>query len=121
MGDLSLECWVYGEDPSRTFFVDISTTQRVAGLKKAIKNEKPVSFQSVDPDALDLYHFSPSGGDTLDQQLKKWSLVGQTCLDTGAKLSGLGLTKDSVIIITVPSAGVCSLCHATSLLTKDIP
>ena len=118
MGDLSLECWVYGEDASRTFFFDIPTTQSVAGLKEVIKQKNPVSFQDVDPRTLDLYLFSPSSG---DQQLPEWSLVGEQRLMLRTKLSALGLTKDSVIIITVPSAGVCSLCHATSLLTKDIP
>ncbi|KIK78612.1 hypothetical protein PAXRUDRAFT_16777 [Paxillus rubicundulus Ve08.2h10] len=72
-GILELECWVHGDDVQRTFFVEISSTNTVAALKKAIKNEKPVKFRDVDADALDLYPFPlPDDDKHLEDALNQW-------------------------------------------------
>ncbi|KAF9513103.1 hypothetical protein BS47DRAFT_988844 [Hydnum rufescens UP504] len=54
---LKLNCWVYGESPNRIFPVKIPTTETVATLKKAIKEEKQ-AFQTHGADTLTLWQVS---------------------------------------------------------------
>ena len=54
---LSLNCWVFGDEVpvNRIFPVEIADTENVSILKDAIKAQKPVAFQHVPADALDLW------------------------------------------------------------------
>ena len=52
---LCLNCWVIGDKANRVFTVEIADTKNVSALKYAIKEKKPVAFQHVDADAIDLW------------------------------------------------------------------
>ena len=60
-GQLCLNCWIVNDGTGSIFPVDIAGTKTVGHLKKAIKAEKPVAFQHVDPDALVLWKVSVHG------------------------------------------------------------
>jgi Crinkler effector protein N-terminal domain len=49
---LQFNCWVLGEDPSHIFTIEIEHTKTASVLRKAIKDEKKITFQHVDADAL---------------------------------------------------------------------
>ena len=48
---LKLNCWVDGS----VFTVKIAREENVSALKKAIKEEKPHTFQHVEADTLDIW------------------------------------------------------------------
>jgi hypothetical protein len=52
---LNLNCWIVGDDPRRTFPVDIAKTKMVGHLKDAIKDKKKNTFVGLDADSLDLW------------------------------------------------------------------
>ncbi|KAF8311908.1 uncharacterized protein EI90DRAFT_865822 [Cantharellus anzutake] len=52
---LTLNCWVFGDDASQVFPVEISNTKSVGALRKAIRGEKPVALQHIDADTLTLW------------------------------------------------------------------
>ena len=54
-GILKLNCWVLGDEMRRVFPVEIAETESVGILKDAIKQKKPVSFQHVDADAIEIW------------------------------------------------------------------
>ena len=60
---LSLNCFVFGDDPNRTFTVEIPKNKNVSILKKLIKEEKAHHFNHVDASDLDLWHASFPIGD----------------------------------------------------------
>ncbi|KAL4065048.1 hypothetical protein J3A83DRAFT_4263978 [Scleroderma citrinum] len=55
---LTLNCFVLGDTPDHIFPVEIALTKTVGALKKAIKEEKPHAFHTVDADQLVLYRTS---------------------------------------------------------------
>ncbi|KAH8917023.1 hypothetical protein BT69DRAFT_1355087 [Atractiella rhizophila] len=52
---LSLNCWIRGTDRREIFDVEISSSKTVMRLRKAIKDENPISFRDVDAKMLILY------------------------------------------------------------------
>ena len=81
MDTLVLDCWVYGEGLERLFRVEISKTETVTGLKKVIKDENPVSFNSVDARTLHLYSIPMPDDEGFEATLKQWTFEGQTRLN----------------------------------------
>jgi Crinkler effector protein N-terminal domain len=65
---ISLNCCVFGDDPSRVFSVDIDNNKNISVLRKAIKDEKKSAFDSIDADRLDLWNANnvPTDGDKRD-------------------------------------------------------
>jgi hypothetical protein len=55
---LELNCLVHGDDPHNIFPVKIASTESVGTLKKAIKEEKKVTLEHIDADALKLWKVS---------------------------------------------------------------
>ncbi|KAI6014321.1 hypothetical protein EDC04DRAFT_2953479, partial [Pisolithus marmoratus] len=85
--DLTLLCWVHGEDVQTAFNIDISRELTVGTLKRALKNENPVTFRDVDAKDLKIYRlFVPSDAD-LGVELGKWRVHGKQPLDMRQKLS----------------------------------
>ena len=55
---LSLNCSLLGDDPDRTFTVEIPKNKNVSTLKKLIKEENPSSLGNVDVKNIDLWQVS---------------------------------------------------------------
>lgn len=62
-GIFTLNCFVLGDQYSQVFQVEIPNTKTVSSLKKEIKNEKNITFQTVDADAIQPYQVSISEAD----------------------------------------------------------
>ncbi|KAH0825821.1 hypothetical protein J3R83DRAFT_8763 [Lanmaoa asiatica] len=58
VSDLTLNCWVRGQETHRIFPVEISKTKTVQFLKEAIKRKKDVELRDIPADILALYHVS---------------------------------------------------------------
>jgi hypothetical protein len=54
---VTLFCWIHDES-DRSFPVDIGDDRTIGHLKDAIVKKKPLSFQDVEPDELDLWKVS---------------------------------------------------------------
>jgi hypothetical protein len=67
--ELQLNCWLVGDDASQIFPVKITKTETVGTLRKAIKEEKKIAFQYVDPDSLRLWPVSIPVDSTLQVRL----------------------------------------------------
>ena len=100
----TLECWVYDDDSYSIFPVEISRTKTVGALKKVIKDENPVSFNSVDARHLILYSIPMPDDEHFAATLKRWTFKGQTRLNDRHTLSVLN-TSDSLIIVYAPNLG----------------
>ena len=72
--DMTLNCWVRGQEFHRIFPVKISPTQTVGVLKDNIKNDKPLDFCDIDADALSLYKVSLADDEDLEQALEGLTL-----------------------------------------------
>ena len=59
-GKLTLNCWIVGEEMGQIFFVDISDSQYVCDLHRAIKKEKLVALENVDASDLVLWEVRAS-------------------------------------------------------------
>ena len=66
--DMTLNCWVRGQEIRRIFPVNISPSQTTGALKKVIKNDK-LDFRDIDADALDLYKVSLADDEGLEKAL----------------------------------------------------
>ena len=55
---ITLNCWVFADDPDRVFTVKIAREESVSLLKKAIKEEKKRRLCDIDADSLDLWKAS---------------------------------------------------------------
>ena len=66
---LRLLCYVKDDDPNDIFEVKIGKDQSVAALKRAIKEEKKVTFQGVDADALEIFKVSVDADERLGATL----------------------------------------------------
>jgi Crinkler effector protein N-terminal domain len=84
---ISLNCCVFGDDPSRVSSVDIDKNKKVSMLRKAIKDEKKSTFDSIDADKLDLWNANnvPTDVDKRDFQTKLTLLVANEDALRGAK------------------------------------
>ena len=58
---LEFYCWILGDAPHRVFPVKIASSETVAYLQKAIKNEKKNLFGDLDANLLDLWKASNHG------------------------------------------------------------
>ena len=56
---LDLNCFVYGDDPSRIFPVKIASTESVGTLKEWVKDKKKHAFEHVDAEALNVWKVRP--------------------------------------------------------------
>ena len=55
---LTLTCWMIGDNPERTFSIDILVTKTVDSLKELIRAKNPSSLASVDVKDIDLWKVS---------------------------------------------------------------
>ncbi|KAI6013004.1 hypothetical protein EDC04DRAFT_2579656 [Pisolithus marmoratus] len=85
--DLTLLCWVHGEDVQMAFDIDISREATMGTLKRTLKNEKSVTFRDVDVNTLDLYPLLVQSDADCTTELGKWRVYGKKPLDTRQKLS----------------------------------
>ncbi|KAG6328972.1 hypothetical protein ID866_10116 [Astraeus odoratus] len=106
---LMLHCWVYGTDVSRIFLVEISKTKTVAALRKAIRDEKPVVFGTVDANTLDIYPIAfddDVDDERIEHALNMWNVRHETKKVKGrTKLSKLFPEVDNkqwVVIVKAP-------------------
>ncbi|CAG8638237.1 9491_t:CDS:2, partial [Paraglomus occultum] len=69
----AFNCLVHGETPpvDRVFTVEVEKTKTVAMLKKAIKEEKPNNFRSIDADQLALWKVSLPLDSSIEKVLKE--------------------------------------------------
>ena len=58
MAVIQLNCFVFGDDPSRIFVIEIEDTKTVSALKEVIKDKKKPYFDRVPADSLDIYKVS---------------------------------------------------------------
>ena len=98
MDTLALECWVYGDDSYTTFTVKISRAETGESLKKVIKDENSVGFNSVDARHLVLYSI-PMPDDELVEVT--WTFEGQTHLNERGTLPVLNLSDSLGTLIVV--------------------
>ncbi|KAI9462713.1 hypothetical protein HD554DRAFT_2126404 [Boletus coccyginus] len=110
MATLALWCWVYGDNSSKIFEVNIPGTETIAALKEVIKNKKPVDFGHVDPDVLALYSIPiPDDDEQLEADLQQWKLSDASKpLPPRKPLSKLDLSG-RVIIVRDPERCLNSL------------
>ena len=111
-GKLILTCLVISDDPE-LFEVDIDESSSVAGLKKAIKNEKPNSLEGYDADELDLWRVSLPYEDYCTQgAIKKLALEDRDALCPGYLLSHIfvvPLEKEHLhIVAMLPFSSECA-------------
>ena len=69
MPDITLNCWVRGQEIHRIFPVNISPAQTTGALKNVIKNNKP-DLGDIAADALDLYKVFLPDDEDLEQALE---------------------------------------------------
>ena len=55
---LSLNCFILGDNPDRTFTVEVPKNKNVSILKKLIKEENPSSLGNIDVKNIDLWQVS---------------------------------------------------------------
>ncbi|KAF8834020.1 hypothetical protein BDN67DRAFT_915783 [Paxillus ammoniavirescens] len=115
MEQLTFQCWVLSDDSDsgRIFPVEISGAETVGGLKKLIKNQKPVGFRDIDADALDLYYKAlpdEISEELLEAELNKIKTSHKSMprLSPRAKLSNLlfdlGGDEMHLIIVKAPTS-----------------
>jgi hypothetical protein len=106
---LSLNCFLVGDDPDRTFTVEIPKNKNVSILKDLIKEKNPSSLGNVDVKNIDLWHVSFPIDDlskkptTLGPKLKSEKLMSDVflseldtnCIHVFARVSGQGEYIDS--------------------------
>ena len=69
MPDITLNCWVRGQEIHRIFAVEISSAKTIAVLQNTIRNNKP-DLGDIAADALDLYKVSLPDDEHLEQALE---------------------------------------------------
>ena len=81
---LSLNCLVVGDDPDRTFTIEIPKNKNISILKDLIKEKKARHFEHVDASDLDLWQLSfPI--DDLETELRNINLGGYQKLSPPSK------------------------------------
>jgi hypothetical protein len=68
--EVSLNCWVIGEQMHNTFSVDIESRKKVSALKELIKEEKRNQLGSIDANELMLFKIDVPEAD-FDKTLKE--------------------------------------------------
>ena len=80
----SLNCFILGDDPERTFPVEIPKAKNVSNLKDMIKEKKASRLKDVDASDLDLFYVSfPM--DDIAAELPHINLDGSTKLSPPSK------------------------------------
>ena len=82
---LSLNCLVFGDDPERTFTIQIPKTDNVSILKSLIKKEKAPHLDHVAASDLDLWQVSIPIDDDLETELGKINLARSLKLSSPTK------------------------------------
>ena len=108
---ITLNCCVFGDDPSRVFSVDIDKNKKVSMLRKAIKDEKKPAFDSITADRLDLWNANniPTDGDKGDFQTKLNRILAMEDSLRGArKLSSVfGSLEEETLHVIVKAGEHC--------------
>ncbi|KAF8233636.1 hypothetical protein L208DRAFT_878891 [Tricholoma matsutake] len=106
---ISLNCCVFGDDPSRVFSVDIDKNKKVSVLREVIKAEKKPAFDSITADRLDLWNANniPTDGDKRDFQTKlNWIVANEDSLRGAKKLSSVfGSLEEETLHVIVKDFG----------------
>ncbi|KAI6014662.1 hypothetical protein EDC04DRAFT_2578713 [Pisolithus marmoratus] len=85
--DLTLICWVRGDDVDDVFEVEIPGEADVGQLKKALKEKRSTTFRDVDVSDLMLYPLLVPSATGRAGELGKWRLHGKQALHNEQKLS----------------------------------
>jgi Crinkler effector protein N-terminal domain len=104
---ISLNCCVFGDDPSRVFSVKIDSNEKVSVLREAIKAKKS-AFYSTDADKLDLWNTNnvSTDGDKRDFQTKlNWIVANKDSLRGAKKLSSVFRSLEEETLHVVVKAG----------------
>ncbi|KAG6329174.1 hypothetical protein ID866_9916 [Astraeus odoratus] len=89
VSDMTLNCWIYGDDVKNIFPVKISKTASVGELKVDIKNMIPSAFRGVDAPSLHLYKISVPINDDLGVALQNSKPNDEKSLDPWKILSDI--------------------------------
>ncbi|KAF9218832.1 hypothetical protein BS17DRAFT_761849 [Gyrodon lividus] len=85
--DITLNCWVLGQDAGRLFSIEIPETKSIEHLQEVIKEKKSADVGHVDAKDLVLYKISLPDDERLGDELKKLRLHGVQPLRPMDKLS----------------------------------
>ena len=109
---ITLRCWVHGDDTNQIFNVKIPSTEDVPALRKAIKDNKPVDFGHVDPDALALYSIPMPDKENRKHVLlqSQQTLKEEHLLDALETLSSLNLSRSLIIVVPQPKSSKSECC-----------
>jgi Crinkler effector protein N-terminal domain len=116
---LNLNCWIFNEDYTSVFPIEIGCTKTIGNLKNAIKEDQRIAFQHVDPRNLDLWMVSIFIDTSLKQNFDKLGLQNELPLLPGTKLSKIfsDEPKDEHVHIVVrpPPTCMCEwlICYTT--------
>ena len=77
---LHLNCWVFGDDATQVFPVNIMNTESIGTLKKAIKEENPQAFHNIDARSLAVWKVSIPVDRGLQESLANLDLTDETSL-----------------------------------------
>jgi hypothetical protein len=67
--DVTLNCYMRGQDSKHVFSVRISRKDTVAVLRNAIKSERPVDLRDIEAGSLTLYKFSLPYDESIEKTL----------------------------------------------------
>ncbi|KAI6007500.1 hypothetical protein EDC04DRAFT_973417 [Pisolithus marmoratus] len=105
--DLTLICWVRGDDVDDVFEVEIPGKADVGQLKKALKDKRSATFRDVDVSDLMLYPLLVPSATARAGELGKWRLHGKQALHSEQKLSEVFSEPGDgkwVVVINYPTA-----------------
>ena len=105
---LELNCFIHDDDPRHVFPVKIARTESVGTFKKAIKEEKKVTLEHIDADALRLWKVSIAVNSGFKEDVRKVELRDDDALSPVDRLSKVFLGQpedgDLHIIMCSPPA-----------------
>ena len=108
---ITLNCCVFGDDPSRVFSLKIDSNENVSMLRKAVKDEKKPAFDSITADRLDLWNANniPTDVDKRDFQTKlNWIVANEGVLRGAKKLSSVfGSLGEETLHVIVKAGEHC--------------
>ena len=116
MAEITLRCWVWGEDPPCPFGVKINSLEYVDGLTKAIKKLCPSSSPTPSLNAFPDYHISLFKVSFTEDEIKKklhneaqkLELIGGPSLSPMKRLAAVftePLMDDHIHVTVVRTAG----------------
>ena len=113
-----LNCWIFNEDHTSVFPIEVDRTKTIGNLKNAIKVDQHIAFQHVDPRNLDIWMVSILIDPSLKQNFDKLGLQNEPPLLPGAKLSKVfsDEPKDEHVHIVVRPPPPCTYVRVAYLL-----